>query len=352
MTETATPEAIPGIRDQEDALLRVTGLSKTFFSGSGRRARAMHAVSDVSFDILRGETLGLVGESGSGKSTIGRAVLRLMEATAGSVQFDGEEIRSLSKSEMRSLRSRMQMVFQDPHSALDSRMTVGEIIAEPLVVHGISNPRERAEKVRSILDLVGIPASAMEQKPHSFSGGQRQRIAMARSLVLNPSFVVLDEPVTALDVSVQAQVLNLLMDLRSTMDLSYLFIVHDLAIAERFCHRVAVLYRGEIVELAQSAEVFAKPLHPYTVALLSAAPVMDPSHARERILLRGDIAEDNESQGCPFRARCPIGAKRELCATVKPKLREDSEGHWAACHFSGELKQVTGSSPEKSDSKS
>ncbi|MCA4134976.1 ABC transporter ATP-binding protein [Arthrobacter sp. M4] len=261
-------------------LLEVRGLSKTYRSKSVgsrlRRSREFKALQDVSFDVKRGETLGLVGESGSGKSTAASCILRLIEPDSGSVHFDGVDVRSLSKAEMRRLRSRMQIVFQDPYGSLDPRFSVRELVEEPLLVHGVRDERVRRERALQMLERVGLSASQAERNAHAFSGGQRQRIAIARALVLNPELVVLDEPVTALDVSVQAQVLNLLTELQKELNLTYLFIVHDLAVAQYLCHRIAVMNRGKIVEIAPSKELFDNPLHPYTVSLLMAAPVPDP----------------------------------------------------------------------------
>jgi oligopeptide/dipeptide ABC transporter ATP-binding protein len=334
---------LPGLRaGLANELLRVEQLDKVFRL-AGRRGESdrLHAASEVTFDIARGETLGLVGESGCGKSTIARCILRLLEPTAGRVFFDGTELGALSGKELRRIRSRLQIVFQDPYSSLDPRMNVRDIVAEPLRVHGVRDARERADRVEEILDLVGISAAQALRRPHAFSGGQRQRIALARSLVLNPDFLVLDEPVTALDVSVQAQVLNVLMDLRERLDLTYLFIVHDLAVAEHFCHRVGVVYLGHVVELAGSGAIFAAPLHPYTNALLSAAPVPDPASAslRQRILLTGEVSPTHAAGvGCPFQARCPVGRDRDVCAVERPPLTERVPDHWVACHFPGELR--------------
>jgi oligopeptide/dipeptide ABC transporter ATP-binding protein len=330
--------------DEREVLLRVRDLTKSFGGGrSGvrmRQGRAVHALRQVSFEVRRGETLGLVGESGSGKSTAASCVLRLAEPDSGSVAFDGTEVGTLSRADLRRMRSRMQMVFQDPYGSLDPRFTVRELVEEPLLVHGERDPQVRRARALEMLERVGLSPEQAERNAHAFSGGQRQRIAIARALVLNPELLVLDEPVTALDVSVQAQVLNLLTDLQTELGLTYLFIVHDLAVAQYVCHRIAVMYLGEIVEIADSAELFADPLHPYTVTLLLAAPVPDPEEMRSRRkVLRETKATAGAAvaEGCPLRPRCPIGADRPECAEVKPRLREVSPGHQVACHFPGEM---------------
>jgi oligopeptide/dipeptide ABC transporter ATP-binding protein len=326
----------------EGALLWVDRLEKSFAlrrDGRGPREE-LRAVDGVSFDVRAGETLGLVGESGCGKTTIARCVLRLVEPNRGSVVFDNSNVLALGAGELRRLRRRMQMVFQDPFSSLDPRMSVRSIVEEPLLIHGIADARERAAQAREILTLVGIAPEQMSRKPHEFSVGQRQRIGIARALVLHPEFVALDEPVSALDVSIQAQVLNLLRDLQQRLGLTYLFIVHDLAVAEYFCDRVAVLYLGSVVEFADRETLFRRPLHPYTVALLSAVPVPDPAseRRRRRIVLRGEVLPVAGARvGCRFRARCPVGRDREVCAAEEPPLAEHERGHWAACHFPAEL---------------
>jgi oligopeptide/dipeptide ABC transporter ATP-binding protein len=328
-------------------MLRVEHLEKTFSIGGSifSSAVSLNAVDDVSFDIARGETLGLVGESGCGKSTIARCLLRLVEPSGGRVIFDGLDVATASRQQLRDTRRRMQIVFQDPFASLDPRMSATAIVEEPLRVHERGTRSERAERAREMLELVGIAASHDQRKPNAFSGGQRQRIAIARALVLDPELVILDEPVTALDVSIQAQVLNLLSDLQETFQLTYLFIVHDLTVAEYFCHRIAVLYLGTVVELADRDTVFYSPLHPYTVALLSAVPIPDPAieQRRERIVLRGEVpALDMQVSGCRFRHRCPVGREREVCREVEPPLTEKSSGHWVACHFPGELRATAG----------
>jgi oligopeptide transport system ATP-binding protein len=343
--EAQTLEALPGLRGGSgEALLWVAGLEKTFPVGKGQlfgRGRAvLPAVDGVSFDVRRGETFGLVGESGCGKSTIARCVLRLIRPTGGRVFFEGIDLEGLAKPELRRLRRRMQIVFQDPFASLDPRMSTRAIVEEPLLVHGVGNRSTRSRRAMEMLELVGLTADQAGRKPHEFSGGQRQRIALARALVLNPDLVILDEPVSALDVSIQAQVLNLLRDLQQRLELTYVFIVHDLAVAEYFSDRLAVLYLGAVMELADRETLFREPLHPYTHALLSAAPVPDPAieRRRKRIVLTGEVsALAAESRGCRFRPRCPVGRDREICAALEPPLEERKPGHWVSCHFPGEI---------------
>jgi oligopeptide/dipeptide ABC transporter ATP-binding protein len=336
------PEEAAGLRSGlVDELLRVEKLEKHFTIRAGRRkSDVLRAVDNLSFDLARGETLGLVGESGCGKSTAARCILRLIEPTGGRVTFDGEDVTALSPGQLRRARRRMQIVFQDPYGSLNPRMTVQSLVEEPLQIHGVTDKAERNQRADDILERVGIARELARRKPHAFSGGQRQRIALARALVLEPELVVLDEPVTALDVSVQAQVLNLLTSLQEQLGLTYLFIVHDLAVAEYFCHRVAVLYLGSVVELASSERLFANPLHPYTSALLSAAPVPDPASTRrrERIVLRGEVPQLGQiATGCPFQPRCPVGRERKRCVEEKPLLVQHEPDHWAACHYPAEL---------------
>ncbi len=327
-------------RDQA-SLLQVEALEKRFVirRGPWSRPLVIRAVDGVSFQVARGETFGLVGESGCGKSTLARCLLRLIEPTAGRVIFDGVDLGRLRPPEMRALRRRMQIVFQDPFASLDPRMSIAQIVEEPLFVHGIGSREERQAQVDATLELVGIEATYRDRRPHELSGGQRQRIAIARALVLRPELVVLDEPISALDVSIQAQVLNLLRDLQEQLGLTYVFIVHDLAIAEYFCDRLAVLYLGAVMELAGREELFRRPLHPYTNALLSGVPIPEPGRRRRqgRIILEGEVPVLTDHRGCRFRSRCPVGKDRERCAEVEPRLEERGPGHRVACHFPGEL---------------
>ncbi|MFL5350457.1 MAG: ABC transporter ATP-binding protein [Hyalangium sp.] len=296
----------------------------------GRVRGTVKAVDGVSFDVVRGETLGLVGESGCGKSTLGRTLLRLIEPTSGSIRFEGQELTGLSQRELRPLRRRMQLIFQDPYASLNPRMTVRDIIGEPFAIHGLARGREREEKVLALLDLMGLSRDAMERYPHEFSGGQRQRIGIARSIAMRPDLVIADEPISALDVSIQAQIVNLLVDLQRELKLTYLFIAHDLKIVEYISTRVAVMYLGKIVELADSAELYRRPRHPYTQALLSAVPVPDPEHKKTRIILQGDVPSPlAPPPGCAFHPRCPYAFER--CRRETPPLYELGHGHTAAC---------------------
>ena len=313
---------------QNQNLVQVRDLVKHFPVEGSRDV--WRAVDGVSFDIRPGETLGLVGESGCGKSTAGRCLLRLIEPTGGDIHFEGRDVRAMGKRELRELRREMQIVFQDPSASLNPRMKIGDIIAEPLLIHGIGNKDERRERVAGLLARVGLDADYMKRYSHEFSGGQLQRIGVARALALNPKLIVADEPVSALDVSVQAQMVNLLQDLQAEFGLTYLFISHGLAVVEHISTRVAVMYLGRIVEIADAKELYLNPLHPYTVALLSAIPVPDPKVKRDRIILKGDVPTSrNPPSGCRFRTRCPIAI--DECARIDPDLREVSPGHSAAC---------------------
>jgi oligopeptide/dipeptide ABC transporter ATP-binding protein len=339
-----TVALVPGVRpDAADALLWVERVEKTFQIGRarfGRKTETLRAVDGVSFDVRKGETFGLVGESGCGKSTLARCILRLVALTGGRVLLDGVDLSALSGDELRRMRRRMQIVFQDPYASLDPRMSVRAIVEEPFVIHGIGDHAERVQRVEEMLQLVGIAPAQMRRKPHEFSGGQRQRIAVARALALHPELVILDEPISALDVSIQAQVLNLLRSLQEQLQLTYVFIIHDLAVAEYFCDRLAVLYLGAVVELGDRESLFRRPLHPYTVSLLSAVPIPDPAseRRRQRIVLRGELTPISaERSGCRFQPRCPLGRDRPICAEQEPPLVEHAPGQWAACHFPGEL---------------
>ena len=339
MTGAETMAASPANGEEaRPALLRVRGLAKHFpvFRGMLRRqVGAVKAVDGLGFDVHEGETLGLVGESGCGKSTAGRVIVRLHDATAGTVVFGGEDITRLRGAPLRRLRRRMQMVFQDPQDSLNPRMTVGSIVGEPLLEHGIAKGRALVEQVGALLDSVGLRPSYANRYPHEFSGGQRQRIGVARALALRPRFIVCDEPIAALDVSIQAQVVNLLQDLRERFNLTYLFISHDLAMVRHIADRVAVMYLGKIVELAPAAALYAAPRHPYTQALLSAAPGHDPrvEARRQRILLRGEVPNPAAPPpGCRFSTRCPQAS--EICSRQQPEWREVAAGHSVACHFS------------------
>jgi oligopeptide transport system ATP-binding protein len=319
-----------------DPLLRVSNLVKRFPVRGGilrRQVNEVHAVSSVSFDIGRGETLGLVGESGCGKSTTGRLILRLIEPTSGDVWFDGKEVTALDPTQMMAIRRDMQIIFQDPFASLNPRMTVAAIVAEALIIHRLANtPREREERVVELLENVGLNADHMRRFPHEFSGGQRQRIGIARALAVSPKFVICDEPVSALDVSIQAQVVNLLEDLQEKFNLTFLFIAHDLSVVEHISDRIAVMYLGRIVEIATSRELYVTPLHPYSEALLSAVPIPDPKLKRQRIRLQGDVPSPmNPPSGCHFNTRCPI-ANNGLCRSEAPPLRQARPGHWVACH--------------------
>ncbi len=317
-------------------LLQVRGLKKHFPIRSGVLRRVVdhvHAVDGVSFDLAAGETLGLVGESGCGKSTTGRCVLRLIEPTAGQVLFEGRDVGAMPGEALRGLARDMQIIFQDPFASLNPRMTVGAIVGEGLVIHKLAdNPRAIGERVVQLLETVGLSADHMRRYPHEFSGGQRQRIGIARALAVKPKLVVCDEAVSALDVSIQAQVINLLEDLRAQFNLTYIFIAHDLSVVEHISHRVAVMYLGRIVEVAPSRALYTSPKHPYTEALLSAVPIPDPRVARKRIVLEGDVPSPiHPPSGCHFHPRCPKA--QAVCKSESPLLRELAPGHVAACHF-------------------
>ena len=319
----------------DDIILDVQDLKKYFPIRGGvfqHTVGYVKAVDGISFPLKRGETLGIVGESGCGKSTAGRTILRLHEITGGKVLFNGKDIAKLSKKELRKKRLEMQMVFQDPYSSLNPRMTVGQIIGEALTDHKLMNKAQAKEKVQEIMEVCGLPSYYVNRYPHEFSGGQRQRIGIARALVLDPQFVICDEPVSALDVSIQSQIINLLGDLQKERNFSYIFISHDLSVVEYISNRVAVMYLGNIVELADKNEIFDNPLHPYTKALMSAIPVPDPTRKRERIILTGDLpSPSNPPSGCKFRTRCPMAC--EKCAKEAPEYRDVGGGHYVACHL-------------------
>jgi oligopeptide transport system ATP-binding protein len=321
---------------QSDKILQVDRLKKYFPVTKGmfkKTTTQVRAVDDVSFDIFRGETLGLVGESGCGKSTLGRTVLRLYEPTSGSIAFEGQDITSMSSNELRPLRRKMQIIFQDPYASLNPRMTVGNIIGEALTIHNLFGDKtSRQKRVSDLLSIVGLRPEALYRYPHEFSGGQRQRIGIARALAVDPQFIVCDEPVSALDVSIQAQIVNLLQDLQSQLKLTYLFIAHDLMIVKHISTRVAVMYLGDMVEIAPSADLYADPKHPYTRALLSAVPVPDPSKKKSRIMLKGEIPSPiNPPSGCKFHPRCP--EVMAICSVEVPKLIQIGANRQVACHL-------------------
>jgi oligopeptide transport system ATP-binding protein len=325
--------------DAGDTILSVRNLKKHFPINAGfvlqRQVGAVRAVDGLNFDVKRGETLGLVGESGCGKSTTGRTILQLYRPTEGSVVFEGQELTTMSNNELRAIRREMQIIFQDPFASLNPRMTVGSIVSEPLTIHNLyPDKRERQEYVESLMERVGLNPYFTNRYPHEFSGGQRQRIGIARALALQPSFIVADEPISALDVSIQAQVVNLMEELQEELGLTYLFIAHDLSMVRHICDRVAVMYLGKIVEFGTTKEVYENPLHPYTQALLSAVPEPDPTKegGRRRIIIRGDLPSPaNPPVGCNFNTRCPVAF--ELCYHDEdPELVEVLPGHWAACH--------------------
>ena len=333
MTSPTTQAESEAIRDAKDNLLEVRNLRKYFPIRGGIFSRVVanvKAVEDISFDIKKGEVVGLVGESGSGKTTAGRSILRLIEPTSGEILFNGVDIAKLPKARMRDYRKEMQIIFQDPFASLNPRMSVGDIIGEAMTIHNLARGKTKEQRVADLLDRVGLSPNHMRRYPHEFSGGQRQRIGIARALAVDPQFIVADEPVSALDVSIQAQVVNLLQDLKEELGLTLLFIAHDLGVVEYISDRVVVMYLGRIMEIAPSKDLYANPVHPYTEALLSAVPIPDPTIKRERIILQGDIPSPiNPPSGCVFRTRCPIAV--EDCAHVLPPLEEVSPGHFKAC---------------------
>lgn len=315
-------------------LLKITDLKKYFPVKSaffGKPVSWVKAVDGVSFEIYQGEAFGLVGESGSGKTTLGQTVLRMHEKTSGQVLFDGLDVHALSKKEFQKLHLRMQYIFQDPYSSLNPRIRIGDAITEPLLAHGLATKDNAREQVESILTQCGMAPRFMDRYPHEFSGGQRQRVVIARAMALNPEFIVADEPVSSLDVSIQAQIINLFSDLQTERKLSYLFISHDLGIVEHLCSRIAIMYLGVIVELATRDELFSNPIHPYTKALLSAVPIPDPERKRSRIMLNGDIpSPENPPSGCRFHTRCPYA--KDICREQVPEFRTLANGHQVACH--------------------
>lgn len=325
--------------DNNTPLLKVEHLHKEFPTGSGFMGgkfskKVVSAVNDLSFEIRAGETFGLVGESGCGKSTTGRAIMHLDPPTSGKVYFEGRDISKMNKRELKAMRREMQFIFQDPYASLNPRMTIGEIISEPMVIHGIGTPEERIERVRELLDVVGLNPEHINRYPHEFSGGQRQRVGIARSFILRPKLIICDEPVSALDVSIQAQVLNLLKDLQKQYGTAYLFIAHDLSVVQHISDRVAVMYLGKMVELSDWKSLYAEPNHPYTQALLSAVPIPDPDvqQNRKRIILAGDPPSPiDPPSGCRFHTRCPIAQAK--CSEEAPEFREIGEGHFCACHY-------------------
>ena len=333
----ATEEtAASGNGASDDVLVSVQGLTKHFPVRGGILLRTIghvHAADEVSFDIKRGETFGLVGESGCGKTTVGRTILRIYPPTGGKILFGGEDVATLDR---RALARNMQIIFQDPYGSLDPRITVGGIIGEGLEVHKIGNPEERNDQIREIMDIVGISSHYAQRYPHEFSGGQRQRIGIARALVLRPQFLVCDEPVSALDVSIQSQILNLLRDLQGEFGLTYLFIAHNLAVVRYVCDRVAVMYLGKIVEEAETAELFRNTIHPYTRALMDAIPVPDPTQQRERQIIPGELPSPTDPpKGCRFNTRCAVA--QDVCREEEPPLRDYGNGHMVACHVADEI---------------
>ena len=337
--------AVPAAADNGAPLVELDNLRVYFAIKSGivldRHVGDIRAVDDVSLEIKRGETLGLVGESGCGKSTVGRTILRLYDPVDGRIRFDGQDITALSERQLRPLRRRMQMVFQDPYASLNPRHSVGRIVGEPIRAHGIASGRDVDRRVRELLEIVGLPPDAASRFPHEFSGGQRQRIGVARALAVNPDFIVADEPVSALDVSIQAQILNLLESLQQEFSLTYLFIAHDLAVVRHISDRIAVMYLGSIVEVSPAGELYTRPLHPYTIALLSAVPIPDPvvERQREAILLPGDLPSPaNPPKACRFHTRCPY-VQPTRCRDEAPPLRILAPGHTVACHWAEQIER-------------
>ncbi len=322
-------------KECDDIILKVNNLSKYFPITDGIFSRVVNhvkAIDGVSFELKRGETLGIVGESGCGKSTTGRAILRLLEATGGEVIFNGKNIYDMSSHSLRKLRREMQIIFQDPFASLNPRMKVGELIEEPLKLHNIGSKEERINKVNKIIDVVGLNEYHLKKYPHEFSGGQRQRICIARALILNPKFIICDEPVSALDVSIQSQIINLLKDLQNEFDLTYMFISHDLSVVKHISDRVGVMYLGKMVELAPVNEIFDNPKHPYTKALLSAIPIPNPEAKREKIILKGDVPNPiNIPKGCRFHTRCPYNM--DICSVKEPDFNDYGNGHFTSCHL-------------------
>ena len=333
MVATSNPQ------QKTETILEVDNLKKYFPIKGGlfrRTTTVVKAVDGVSFTVRRGETLGLVGESGCGKTTTGRSILRLEQPTAGEVVFDGKDVLKAGGRELKTLRRDMQIVFQDPYASLDPRITIGESIGEGLVIHGLGNAKERAERVRAVMERVGLHTAQANRYPHEFSGGQRQRIGIARALIMEPKLIVCDEPVSALDVSIQSQVLNLLRNLQREFGLTYLFIAHNLSVVEHISDRVGVMYLGKMVELTTSEALFREPLHPYTKALITAIPVPNPTIRRERIVLEGDVPSPiNPPAGCRFHPRCWIA--KDLCKEQDPAFEEQRKDHWVACHFAGQF---------------
>ncbi|MBO1005785.1 ABC transporter ATP-binding protein [Pseudogracilibacillus auburnensis] len=316
-------------------LIEVKQLKKYYGESSNifkRNKDVVKAVDGVSFTINKGETFGLVGESGSGKSTIGRSILRLMSITDGEVLYKGENLHHLSKNDMRNLRPKLQFIFQDPYSSLNPRIRIGDAIGEAMLDHGLCSKSEVKEKVMEVLDICGLAPFHYDRFPHEFSGGQRQRIGIARAIILNPDFIVADEPVSALDVSIQAQIINLFSELKKEKEITFLFISHDLSVVEHLCSKIGVLYLGSMMELASRDDLYGEPLHPYTKALLSAVPIPDPTVKRERIILKGDIPNPaNPPSGCKFHTRCPLAT--DICRAQIPEFREVKKDHFVACHL-------------------